>query len=238
MSNTNQAADPSMEEILASIRRIISDDDAPSADPPPEATGPVAVPDQEPDIDDMADIDAMMADMDKDSAPESDEIDFDTTEFDTSDFDASDFDASDFDMGDAKADEDEDDDIFELTEVVEEPESDLNSDGLVTVEDQDLYFGEDPAPEPAPEPEPVMPPPAAPAVSEGLLSPAKAADASAAFGVLADTILSTSGNSRTLEDLVKELLRPILKEWLDDNLPDLVERLVRDEIERVARGGR
>ena len=40
----------------------------------------------------------------------------------------------------------------------------------------------------------------------------------------------------TLEDLVRELLRPMLKTWLDDNLPNLVERLVRAEIERVSRG--
>ena len=44
-------------------------------------------------------------------------------------------------------------------------------------------------------------------------------------------------NARTLEDLVKEMLRPMLKSWLDDNLPGMVERIVRDEIERVSRGG-
>ncbi len=43
-------------------------------------------------------------------------------------------------------------------------------------------------------------------------------------------------NARTLEDLVKEMLRPMLKSWLDDNLPAVVERLVRAEIERVSRG--
>ena len=43
-------------------------------------------------------------------------------------------------------------------------------------------------------------------------------------------------NARTLEDLVKEMLRPMLKSWLDDNLPSLVERIVRAEIERVSRG--
>jgi cell pole-organizing protein PopZ len=54
--------------------------------------------------------------------------------------------------------------------------------------------------------------------------------------MLSSTVLSQS--PRTLEDLVKDLLRPMLKAWLDDNLPPLVERLVRAEIERVARGGR
>ena len=57
-----------------------------------------------------------------------------------------------------------------------------------------------------------------------------------AFNALASTILSQ--NARTLEDLVEDMLRPMLKEWLDDNLPTIVERLVRAEIERVARGGR
>jgi cell pole-organizing protein PopZ len=55
-----------------------------------------------------------------------------------------------------------------------------------------------------------------------------------AFNTLANTVLSN--NARTLEDLVKEMLRPMLKGWLDDNLPALVERIVKAEIERVARG--
>ena len=54
--------------------------------------------------------------------------------------------------------------------------------------------------------------------------------------MLAHTVLTS--NARTLEDLVREMLRPLLKNWLDDNLPTIVERLVRAEIERVARGGR
>ncbi len=40
---------------------------------------------------------------------------------------------------------------------------------------------------------------------------------------------------RTLEDLVRELLRPMLRDWLDAHLPQLVERLVREEIQRMAR---
>ena len=55
-----------------------------------------------------------------------------------------------------------------------------------------------------------------------------------AFNALASTVLSN--NARTLEDLVKEMLRPMLKAWLDDNLPALVERIVKAEIERVSRG--
>jgi len=43
---------------------------------------------------------------------------------------------------------------------------------------------------------------------------------------------------RSLEDMAGDMLRPMLQEWLDDNLPTLVERLVREEIERVSRGPR
>jgi len=67
-----------------------------------------------------------------------------------------------------------------------------------------------------------------------LLSSATSTAVNSAFNALAQTVLVQ--NARTLEDLVKEMLRPLLKTWLDDNLPGLVERLVRTEIERVSRG--
>jgi cell pole-organizing protein PopZ len=67
-----------------------------------------------------------------------------------------------------------------------------------------------------------------------LLSSSASAAVDSAFGSLAHTVLSQ--NARTLDDLVKDMLRPMLKSWLDDNLPSLVERLVRAEIERVSRG--
>jgi cell pole-organizing protein PopZ len=69
-----------------------------------------------------------------------------------------------------------------------------------------------------------------------LLSDGTNTAVSGAFSALAHTILAQ--NARTLEDLVAEMLRPMLKEWLDDNLPSLVERLVQEEIQRVARGRR
>ena len=53
-----------------------------------------------------------------------------------------------------------------------------------------------------------------------------------AWDALAQSVLIE--NVRTLQDLVQEMLRPMLKSWLDDNLPAVVERLVRAEIERVA----
>jgi uncharacterized protein len=69
-----------------------------------------------------------------------------------------------------------------------------------------------------------------------LLSPEKRAAVSGAFGALAQTMLAQ--NSRTLEDVVAEMLQPMLKSWLDDNLPSIVERMVKEEIERVSRGRR
>jgi uncharacterized protein len=69
---------------------------------------------------------------------------------------------------------------------------------------------------------------------DGLISSATSAAVDSAFNALAETVLVQ--NARTLEDLVREMLRPMLKVWLDDNLPGLVERLVRAEIERVSRG--
>jgi hypothetical protein len=67
-----------------------------------------------------------------------------------------------------------------------------------------------------------------------ILSRSTVSAVESAFNSLANTVLSN--NARTLEDLVKEMLRPMLKGWLDDNLPGLVERIVKAEIERVSRG--
>jgi uncharacterized protein len=67
-----------------------------------------------------------------------------------------------------------------------------------------------------------------------LLSPRATAAVDTAFNSLAHTVLMQ--NPRTLEDLVRDMLKPMLKAWLDDNLPNIVERLVRAEIERVSRG--
>ncbi|WP_160170941.1 PopZ family protein [Lutibaculum baratangense] len=72
--------------------------------------------------------------------------------------------------------------------------------------------------------------------SEALLSSAAGQAVAEAFGRL--TQRGPNSEGRTIEELVADMLRPMLKEWLDDNLPVLVERLVRDEIERVTRGRR
>jgi cell pole-organizing protein PopZ len=71
-------------------------------------------------------------------------------------------------------------------------------------------------------------------MNQHLLSANTAKAVDSAFQVLAQNVLAQ--NARTLEDLMQDMLRPLLKSWLDDNLPTLVERLVRAEIERVSRG--
>ena len=111
----------------------------------------------------------------------------------------------------------------------------------------DLTFDEPATPEPTPAAVPVPEPPQDTTVESArrhfqsdtgpdrsLISQATTAAVDAAFNSLAQTVLVQ--NSLTLDDLVREMLRPMLKAWLDDNLPNMVERLVRAEIERVARG--
>ncbi|WP_267551055.1 PopZ family protein [Rhizobium rhizogenes] len=77
---------------------------------------------------------------------------------------------------------------------------------------------------------------AASAPSSPLMSEAAGAQVSRSFEELAAMV--DGGPRRSLDEMAQEMLRPMLQEWLDDNLPTLVERLVREEIERVARGPR
>jgi hypothetical protein len=109
-----------------------------------------------------------------------------------------------------------------------------------------------PRPEPRVEPEPVvaeswhdepplqLPPPRERAAPHepGMMSGDAAEAVQAAFNRLAQNMFSQATCDRSVEDLTRDLLRGMLKQWLDDNLPQLVERLVREEIERVARHGR
>jgi cell pole-organizing protein PopZ len=128
-------------------------------------------------------------------------------------------------------------------------------------EGQDLYGGyygaevEDyqeqaPAPEPEPyQPPGITPPPRysapSPAViphprrsftqNEGLMSEASSEATQAAFNRLAETLTRRVLGERPIADVTQDLLKGMLKQWLDDNLPKIVERLVREEIERVVR---
>jgi uncharacterized protein len=124
--------------------------------------------------------------------------------------------------------------VFELTDEMVLPDAPASF-HKIDPED-DLEFTESaaaramhrqPAFEPPPFESSAAPPPQ-------ILSRSTVSAVESAFNSLANTVLSN--NARTLEDLVREMLRPMLKSWLDDNLPGLVERIVKAEIERVSRG--
>lgn len=74
------------------------------------------------------------------------------------------------------------------------------------------------------------------APSQPLVSPDAAASVASHFQALAASMVINEAG--VIERYAQDILRPMLKQWLDDNLPTLVERLVRAEIERVARGRR
>jgi cell pole-organizing protein PopZ len=185
-----------MEEILASIRRIIADDQeggkaAPTAALQEPARAAAPAPRPEPEILDLAEIATPIPARGPSLDLEQDDIGYRH--------------ASEMD--------------FEALQIEEEP----------------------PAPPPRPVtafvPEPVFTPEPASTDEpprERLTSSATDTNVGSSFNMLAHTVLTH--NARTLEDLVKDMLKPMLKTWLDDNLPVLVERLVRAEIERVTRG--
>lgn len=68
-----------------------------------------------------------------------------------------------------------------------------------------------------------------------LISDQAGRQVAAAFGELSEAFAAS--RRRSFDEMAEEMLRPMLQDWLDNNLPTLVERLVREEIERVARGG-
>jgi cell pole-organizing protein PopZ len=234
MSQPAKAQEPSMEEILASIRRIIADDDTAKPASPPAAAAPpprpAALPPRNPippspqaaalhpvdppppsNVMDQRDIDAMLAGHDEPSAQA--------------------------------------EDVLDLTEQMAEPAPD-EAPSFQTIDGQsDVIFTDPPAqPEPryveeprvveepraVEEPRRPQPAPQPATLDRSLMSSHTSAAVDSAFNALAQTVLIQ--NARTLEDLVREMLRPLLKSWLDDNLPGMVERIVKAEIERVSRG--
>lgn len=204
MSQAAKAQEPSMEEILASIRRIIADDDvsrsiASAAAPPPVAEAPHPDVVSQPPPPEPAPV--FQAAPIVEPAPEPE-------------------------AAAAEAD------ILDLTEDMRAPSA---APSFRTIDAQpDVVFTEaDAAKDDAAHLEAARQQLAA-SMGDSLLSSSAAAAVDSAFNSLAQTVLVQ--NARTLEDLVKEMLRPMLKNWLDDNLPGLVERLVRAEIERVSRG--
>lgn len=204
MAQEATESEPTMEEILASIRRIIDEDEQPAEDAAAEeAPAAEAQPEPEPE-------------------PE------------------------------APADED----VLELTDRVEEPAGGteplaVEDDLMIVDRDEDEIVeapepepvAEAPMPEPEPEPEPIAaapepePAPAPePIVDEDALLDQTAASAAAgAFSALNENLRIGSGEGTTLETIVRELMRPMLKQWLDTNLPRIVEEKVEAEIARVSR---
>jgi cell pole-organizing protein PopZ len=111
----------------------------------------------------------------------------------------------------------------------EEDEVELDDDAFEDAVEDSAVFAAGPASggDERPESEPARQP---------LVSPDAAASVAAHFQALAASMVMN--DSEFLHRCAQEMLRPMLKQWLDDNLPVLVERLVRAEIERVARGRR
>ena len=247
MTQPAKVQEPSMEEILASIRRIIADDEAkpPAAEKPaaPEPAKPAAAAPAKPAaVQDIAppkapaaakpapapapappppaappaasnnqdDIDALLAGLDVATAPE--------------------------EIRPAPV-EPAEPEVLELTDDMAMPTPPPPQPSFQRVEPQDdIEFAEAAASRavhrhPVYE-SPAFDPPMTP--KQPILSQSTVSAVESAFNTLAHTVLSN--NARTLEDLVKEMLRPMLKAWLDDNLPGLVERIVKAEIERVSRG--
>jgi cell pole-organizing protein PopZ len=121
--------------------------------------------------------------------------------------------------------------VLDLTEAMAASGA-MRNEGFRTIDGHpDVVFEEAPEQEPSSAAEGPL---AAYFGERPLISNSTTAAVDSAFNSLAQTVLVQ--NARTLEDLVREMLRPMLKTWLDDNLPGLVERLVRAEIERVSRG--
>jgi len=230
MTQTAKAQEPSMEEILASIRRIIADDDASK---PAKASEAAAPPPKQPAAATAPSRPAPPAPPSKPAAPPP----------------AAPKPAAPAPAAVANSQDDIDAMLAELDEppkatakpMTTQPAAQPAAEVLDLTESMETAGTPSPGPAPSfrtidgtsdvvfsnkPEPQPVQ--------DRALISNQTIAAVDSAFNTLAHTVLGQ--NARTLEDLVKEMLRPMLKSWLDDNLPSLVERIVRAEIERVSRG--
>ncbi|WP_425404435.1 PopZ family protein [Hwanghaeella sp.] len=227
MSDAQQ--EPSMEEILASIRKIISEDGEEEGQ---DAAGEEA----EEDAFELDDEDLPESEPEPDLEPEPEPEPEMGAEEEEELLDLS---------------EEVEDEPFELEDELEEEPLDLEEEveDIPEIEFADLEAEPEPEPEPEFEPEPAPPPPPPPppvpapeppaqlAENDRIVSEPTAAAGSAAFLALEQSIRMGQAGE-TLEDVVKGLLRPMLRSWLDENLPDMVERLVRAEIEKMAGGAR
>ena len=235
MTQPAKVQEPSMEEILASIRRIIADDEAkPAAAEKPATPAVAAKPAVMKDIPPSAIAPAPKpVPTPKPVPPPPPPAPEPVASNNQDDIDAmlASLDAATPEADIRPAPPEPEPDVFELTDEMALPEPAPAAAAFSKVEPpDDIEFTEAKASRrpPAYEP-PFESPPARPMLSHTTVSAVESA-----FNSLANTVLSN--NARTLEDLVKEMLRPMLKSWLDDNLPGLVERIVKAEIERVSRG--
>jgi len=80
-------------------------------------------------------------------------------------------------------------------------------------------------------------------VEPAVVAPQTAAVVAASFERLALVVEKTSPppftvshGGATLEDITREILTPVIKAWLDENLPAIVQARVDEEVERIARG--
>ena len=222
MSSAAKASEPTMEEILASIRRIIADDEpaaesrAPEPAPKPAMKVVEAAPEEEP-AGEMSqdDIDAMLASFDSPALAEEPAAEAEPDAKTESEPEPS---LDDWGLAE------EEENVLELTDPVD---SDKPS-----AFDDDVEFRDRVVEERTEAPRREL----TASTAEPLLDAEVGRRIAGSFGSLNDMIFAQ--NARTIEDLIQEMLRPMLKGWLDDNLPQIVERMVRAEIERVSRGRR
>ena len=244
MSDQEAQQEPSMEEILASIRRIISEDgDEETAAAPEEAAAEVDVPEAlaepEPEVAEVAEEEEILELTDEEEVLElTDEVQDDGT-------------VVNLNTGEEVPEDDAPDEVFEEPQAEDEEEIELEmvDSDEPTEETEENIAEPEPEPEPQPEaePEPVSiaePEPVdalAAEAADRLVSENPAMNSVASLSALAAAVdthrraVDPSIGPRTIEDLVKDVMRPMIREWLDDNLPSLVERMVGREIERLTR---
>lgn len=236
--------EPSMDEILSSIRQIIADDDAAGASrrpsiqaaPDPMQATPAA-PAQVPEEDDGPDLSDVLEEIEP-LALSPDQIVGGEAEEGEDEAEGLSFD----DILADTAVEEGAPDLVDPEDIAFDPvEEAVDTDTQAFVADDDI---EEPAPsaaQPAPEPPRPSPAPSMPDptlssdIADQLLEPATNAAVRNTFARLGTVGLGNHG--LTIEAMIREMLRPMLKEWLDENLPGVVERLVEKEISRISRGG-
>ena len=239
--------EPSMDEILSSIRQIIADDDAagvprrPSiqAAPPPMQAAPARTDPLDRDLSDMLeDIEPLALSSTQIVADKSDDVggfSFDSILADTESAE------EEAPVASAAALVDPEDISF----APEEADDDLPSFDPPPMRKIEPTPPQPemvrPAPPPPPRPQPTiaqaapMPDPTLSSdIAEQLLEPATQSAVRSSMTKLNGIGMGNSG--ATLESLMRDMLRPMLKEWLDENLPSVVERMVEKEIARISRG--